>query len=74
MCAARGQESLAEVVDHIIPHRGDPKLFWDRNNWQGLCKHDHDAVKQSQERGGAGIAKDMDADGMPIDPRHHWNA
>jgi 5-methylcytosine-specific restriction protein A len=21
----------ATVVDHIVPHRGDPKLFWDRN-------------------------------------------
>lgn len=33
---------LAEVVDHIIPHRGDMKLFWDPNNWQGLTKADHD--------------------------------
>ncbi len=31
----------ATVVDHIIPHRGDQKLFWDENNWQGLCEHHH---------------------------------
>ena len=30
------------VVDHIIPHRGDQKLFWDQNNWQSLCKSCHD--------------------------------
>ena len=32
----------ATVVDHIIPHRGDQKLFWDENNWQALCKECHD--------------------------------
>jgi len=32
----------ATVVDHIVPHRGDQKLFWDRSNWQPLCKHCHD--------------------------------
>lgn len=32
----------ATVVDHIIPHRGDPVLFWNQNNWQALCKSCHD--------------------------------
>ena len=32
----------ATVVDHIKPHRGDQKLFWDQNNWQPLCKEHHD--------------------------------
>ena len=32
----------ATVVDHIIPHRGDQKLFWDQDNWQALCKKHHD--------------------------------
>lgn len=32
----------ATVVDHIIPHRGDQRLFWDRSNWQPLCKQCHD--------------------------------
>ena len=32
----------ATVVDHIIPHRGDDKLFWDQANWQPLCKACHD--------------------------------
>ena len=30
------------VVDHIVPHRGDQKLFWDKSNWQPLCKACHD--------------------------------
>lgn len=32
----------ATVTDHIIPHRGDRKLFWDESNWQALCKPCHD--------------------------------
>jgi 5-methylcytosine-specific restriction protein A len=28
-------------VDHIIPHKGDMKLFWDIENWQSLCRHCH---------------------------------
>jgi len=31
----------AAEVDHIMPHRGDKKLFWDKTNWQGLCKRHH---------------------------------
>ena len=37
------------VVDHIIPHRGDLKLFWRRSNWQPLCQHHHASAKQAQE-------------------------
>ena len=33
----------AQVVDHIIPHRGDPSLMWDESNWQSLCKPCHDS-------------------------------
>ena len=40
----------AEVVDHIIPHKGDKKLFWSRSNWQPLCRSCHSRSKQSQER------------------------
>ena len=41
-CAKQGKYVRATVVDHIIPHRGDQKLFWDQNNWQPLCKSCHD--------------------------------
>lgn len=33
--------TAATIVDHIIPHRGDMELFWDRNNWQSLCETHH---------------------------------
>ena len=34
--------TAATVVDHVVPHRGDQTLFWDRRNWQALCKECHD--------------------------------
>lgn len=49
-CAWPGCFARATVVDHVIPHRGDMRLFWDRTNWQPLCKHHHDMHKQRQER------------------------
>ena len=42
MCQQMGRIEPATVVDHIVPHRGDQKLFWDQNNWQSLCKSCHD--------------------------------
>lgn len=41
-CLIKGFTRAAEVVDHIIPHRGNKELFWDRENWQALCKRCHD--------------------------------
>lgn len=41
-CRKLGRYTKATVVDHIVPHRGDQKLFWDRSNWQPLCKACHD--------------------------------
>lgn len=36
------RSAIATVVDHITPHRGDRRLFWDRKKWQPLCKRCHD--------------------------------
>lgn len=41
-CERQGRYTPAQVVDHIIPHRGNQRLFWDKANWQPLCKHCHD--------------------------------
>lgn len=43
-CRKAGIVKEATEVDHIVPHRGDMKLFWDtKNNVQGLCKNHHSA-------------------------------
>ncbi|MBM1688832.1 HNH endonuclease [Sulfitobacter geojensis] len=49
-CAWPRCGALATVVDHIVAHRGDKVRFWDRSNWQPLCKPCHDRRKQKQER------------------------
>jgi 5-methylcytosine-specific restriction endonuclease McrA len=37
------------VADHVTPHRGDLRLFWDRENLQCLCVPCHSRVKQVEE-------------------------
>lgn len=54
-CDDKGYVQAAVVVDHIVPHKGDPQLFWNRRNWQPLCKPCHDA-KTAREDGGFGRA------------------
>ena len=49
MCQAEGQVTVATVVDHIEPHRGDMSLFWQRSNWQSLCSTHHSKDKQREE-------------------------
>jgi 5-methylcytosine-specific restriction protein A len=43
-----GRYVKATDVDHIVPHRGDKKLFWDESNWQALC-HSHHSIKTRNE-------------------------
>jgi 5-methylcytosine-specific restriction endonuclease McrA len=54
----RGRVVKAELVDHIIPHKGNRSLFWDRSNWQGLTKRDHDR-KTALEQAGRWHPADM---------------
>jgi hypothetical protein len=37
------------VFDHVEGHHGDYEKFWDRDNWQALCKRHHDSTKQREE-------------------------
>ena len=71
MCQEVGKTTLATLVDHIKPHRGDPVLFWDQTNWQGLCATCHSGAKASFER--TGKMRGCDVDGVPLDPSHPWN-
>ena len=49
-CQQAGRYTKATVVDHIVPHRGDQELFWDRSNWQPLCKSCHDRKTMTEDR------------------------
>lgn len=64
-CARQGRTESATVVDHIKPHNGDATLFWDERNWQPLCKHCHDSIKQREEKSGCKLPV-FGIDGYPI--------
>lgn len=51
-------------LDHKRAHKGDLVLFWDKENWQNLCDHHHDAIKQAMERS---KASEKGLDGWPIE-------
>lgn len=70
-CEARDIITIATVVDHRIPHRGDRELFWDESNWVACCETCHNSYKQRIEKGGVDTA--CDTRGMPQDQGHHWN-
>lgn len=55
-CSTNIRPELATILDHKTPHRGDYVLFWEFDNWQGLCKRCHDR-KTSSEDGGFGNPK-----------------
>jgi 5-methylcytosine-specific restriction enzyme A len=48
MCLAEGRTTPATVADHVVPHRGNPGLFW-QGELQSLCATCHSRFKQSQE-------------------------
>ena len=50
ICEARGIVEAASVVDHIVAHKGNEVLFWDRSNWQALSGRCHSAHKQMLEK------------------------
>lgn len=62
-CAAHGRVTKAEAVDHIVAHKGNMRIFWDKANWQPLCGPHHNAWKQKVERTGRPIG--CDAEGWP---------
>lgn len=64
-CQKQGRTEPATIVDHITPHKGDERLFWDKGNWQALCKFCHDSVKKREENGRA--MPIFGVDGFPIE-------
>lgn len=84
-CKRLGRIRAATIVDHKVPPRmadairsGSKEaiakarqIFWDKSNWQPLSKSCHDSWKQRLEK--SGTVAGCTADGMPLDPNHHWN-
>lgn len=71
-CAREGLTVRATVVDHVVPHRGDQRLFWDPANWSALCTNHHSSWKQQREK--SGFSTRIRADGLPVDAEHPFYA
>lgn len=81
-CRSIGKITIATVVDHKVPHRGDRDIFFNEAGWQSMCVQHHNE-KTAAEDGGfgnrrlsAGEARKpqqgCDASGWPISSAHHW--
>lgn len=69
-CKVMGRSTPATVVNHKVPHRGDPRLFW-YGELESTCKNCHDQPIQRAEN--EGFRRDIDAEGWPVDPDHPFN-
>lgn len=63
-CRAQEFVVIADIVDHIRPHKGDRALFFDPDNLQSLCKTCHDSTKKRIELGQQVI--EFGSDGWPL--------
>lgn len=73
-CKQQGRVRAGVVVDHIIPHKKNQELFWDRSNLQTLCNEHHSSVKQSEESRLLPYSSEVGKDGTPLDKNHPFYA
>ncbi len=50
-CLSYGRIEPSTDVDHIKVCKGDESLFWQRSNWQALCKSCHSRKTASEDMG-----------------------
>ena len=70
-CMQLGQITVATVVDHIKPHRGDEGLFFDWDNLRSSCKSCHDRYAAIKDL--IGYVPGVGVDGLPVDDGHWWS-
>lgn len=50
LCVGTHPAPNSPVANHIRPHKGDPRLFWDIGNVETVSKAVHDSLIQAEER------------------------
>jgi 5-methylcytosine-specific restriction endonuclease McrA len=66
MCLRAGRMTKAEVADHIVPHKGNPSMFWSSKNMQSLCLQHGNGEKQRIENGRSEKLP-IGVDGFPLE-------
>lgn len=51
VCIGKSPAPDSPVVNHKVPHRGDPALFWNIENLETVSKQVHDTIIQAEEQG-----------------------
>ena len=70
LCLEAGRLTAATIADHHPPHKGDYNKFV-LGPLRSLCRDCHQGQWAVDKRGYSDAAHD---DGLPIDPRHPFNA
>jgi hypothetical protein len=70
ICLARGRTTPATIADHHPPHRGDWNTFR-LGPLRSLCRDCHQGAWADDKHG---FRRDIDDSGLPVDPRHPFNA
>ena len=69
-CLQMGNVTVADTVDHIVPHKGDVGLFFDWDNLRSSCGPCHNSTAALKDR--LGFAPGCGLDGFPVDGGHFW--
>ena len=69
-CLKSGFIKEADVVDHIVPHKGNHSLFFKRANLKSSCYTCHNSRKHAFEQ--SGYASGADENGDPHF-NSHWD-
>jgi 5-methylcytosine-specific restriction enzyme A len=67
----RTEHSSRLHAHHVVPHKGDPALFFDLSNITTLCEDCHNIEARQVETIGYSLA--LGSDGLPLDPMHPFN-
>lgn len=70
LCLDKGFVVPAKIADHVVPHKGNPQLFW-FGELQSVCEDCHNIEKKQLE--GQGFANEIGIDGFPTDANHPFN-
>jgi 5-methylcytosine-specific restriction enzyme A len=68
MCKESGIVTIATVANHVTPHKGNERLFFE-GELNSLCENHHNSSVAQIER--HGFIREIGIDGWPVDIANH---